>query len=434
MHYYANFIESNWVQTYKFTDQTWLNDSLNWEKISTVVFSDFSFFYTPGFLNQHVLVDYSTKVSQLDVLLLFSNLTTLGSSSLYNSYLNDLCGIFFLLFSPMFSFFSSSYQDIYGVILIISPELLMSLGDYFFVYYPTTFINPQAIACFDSYANNLTYTFGENILSFVIFLFFIWIVVYFFTVTTILRWSFFSYNQYLRFYLYFFSLSKDVRLQFEVVTQTAVFFFFYWSVAIMAFDDDKEELIEYMDSVFFYFFSFVILFFFFKHSIHYFSFLEASASGSRSTLFLVTQFKGDFLALFSMILRFYSLLLRLNVYDILDDCLDLYYVFIGDFDDDEYFNELFFSIHGTLFFTMDNQDDRSFLLEDENDFSYDFFYTYFMLWGKIFYFLFYTVELVARFGLAFYVIYLVLFEIYGVNCSFKEDYYFFFKKNLLNSN
>jgi hypothetical protein len=207
----------------------WLNDSLNWEKISTVVFSDFSFFYTPGFLNQHVLVDYSTKVSQLDVLLLFSNLTTLGSSSLYNSYLNDLCGIFFLLFSPMFSFFSSSYQDIYGVILLISPELLMSLGDYFFVYYPTTFINPQAIACFDSYANNLTYTFGENILSFVIFLFFIWIVVYFFTVTTILRWSFFSYNQYLRFYLYFFSLSKDVRLQCEVVTQTAVFFYFLLS-------------------------------------------------------------------------------------------------------------------------------------------------------------------------------------------------------------
>ena len=125
-------------------------------------------------------------------------------------------------------------------------------------------------------------------------------------------------------------------------------------------------------------------------------------------MFLVTQFKGDFLALFSMILRFYSLLLRLNVYDILDDCLDFYYVFIGDFDDDEYLNELFFSIHGTLFFTMDNQDDRSFLLEDENDFSFDFFYTYFLMWGKIFYFLFYTVELIARFGLA-YMLYIWFF-------------------------
>ena len=191
----------------------------------------------------------------------------------------------------------------------------------------------------------------------------------------------------------------------------------------MSFDDDKEELIEYLDTSFFYFFSFVLIYFFFKHSVHYFSFLESTSTGSRSTMFLATQFKGDFLALFSMILRFYSLLLRLNVYDVLDDCLDFYYVFIGDFDDDEYLNESFFSLYGVMFYTSDNQDDRSFLLEDENDFYGDIFYLYFLLWGKVFYFLFYTVELTARFGLAFYVIYLVLFEIYGVNCSYREDDY-----------
>jgi hypothetical protein len=96
-------------------------------------------------------------------------------------------------------------------------------------------------------------------------------------------------------------------------------------------------------------------------------------------MFMTTQFKGDFLALFSMILRFYSLLLRLNVYDVLDDCLDFYYVFIGDFDDDEYTNESFFSLYGVIFYTSDNQDDRSFLLEDENDFYGDLFYLYFLL-------------------------------------------------------
>jgi len=66
----------------------------------------------------------------------------------------------------------------------------------------------------------------------------------------------------------------------------------------MAFDDDKEELIEYLDSMFFYFFTFILLYFFFKHSIHYFSFLEASSVGSRSVMFIITQFKGDFLAFF----------------------------------------------------------------------------------------------------------------------------------------
>jgi hypothetical protein len=123
-------------------------------------------------------------------------------------------------------------------------------------------------------------------------------------------------------------------------------------MTIMAFDDDKEELIEYLNTIFFYFFTFVLVYFFYKHSIHYFSFLESTSSGSRSTYFLATQFKGDFLALFSMILRFYSLLLRLNVYDVLDDCLDFYYVFIGDFDDDEYLNESLFSLYGVVFFYL----------------------------------------------------------------------------------
>jgi hypothetical protein len=150
-------------------------------------------------------------------------------------------------------------------------------------------------------------------------------------------------------------------------------------MAIMAFDDDKEEFIEYLDTVFFNFFTFVLFYFLYKHSIHFFAFLESTSTGSRSTMFLVTQFKADFLAFFSMILRFYALLLRLNIYDLLDDVMDSYYILIGDFDDDEYFNEIFFSFYGVTFFTSDNQDDRSFLFEDENDFSADFFYLYFII-------------------------------------------------------
>jgi len=34
-----------------------------------------------------------------------------------------------------------------------------------------------------------------------------------------------------------------------------------------------------------------------------------------------------------------------NVYDFIEDVLDTYYIFIGDFDDDEYLNELFLSLH-----------------------------------------------------------------------------------------
>jgi len=138
-------------------------------------------------------------------------------------------------------------------------------------------------------------------------------------------------------------------------------------------------MIEFVDTMLFYFFIMLTLYFLMRHSIHFFSFLEASIAEGRSNSFIFLQFRADVLALFSFSLRFYMLIFRVNVYDTVEDFLDTYYIFVGDFDDDEYLNELFFSLHGTIFFTMDNQDDRSFLLEDENDFSYDLYFIYFML-------------------------------------------------------
>jgi len=61
-------------------------------------------------------------------------------------------------------------------------------------------------------------------------------------------------------------------------------------------------------------------------------------------------FKCDLLALFSMILHFYFLLLMLNAYNIPDDRLNFYYVFVGDFDNNEYTQELFLSRYVTIFF------------------------------------------------------------------------------------
>ena len=59
----------------------------------------------------------------------------------------------------------------------------------------------------------------------------------------------------------------------------------------------------------------------------------------------------------------------MNVYDNLDDFFDSYYIFVGDFDDDEYLNELFFQY--TEQFLLDIPTLIS--LEDENDFPNDFF-------------------------------------------------------------
>ena len=41
-------------------------------------------------------------------------------------------------------------------------------------------------------------------------------------------------------------------------------------------------------------------------------------------------------------------------------------------------------------------------------------------------------EEAARLGLAFYVCYLIIFEVHSVNCSYREDNYFSVKRNSIN--
>ena len=197
----------------------------------------------------------------------------------------------------------------------------------------------------------------------------------------------------------------------------------------MTFDDNQEEVIEFVDVNFFFFFLLLMSYLCFKYSVHYFSFLEASVVEGRSVSFIVKQVFKDFLNALSLALRFFILLLRINVYDTLDDFLDSYYIFVGDFDEDEYLAELTLSIHSSLLFLSENDYDTSYLYEDEHDSLSDFFYLYYVVWGKLFYFMFFLLEEAARLGLAFYVCYLIIFEVHSVNCSYTEDTYIATKRS-----
>jgi hypothetical protein len=426
-----SFLESSWTQTYKSTDQAWLSDSLNWEKTSSLVAADWSlisFIFQSSFTNQHVLVDSISKTSYLDVMLINSSSTGGANTSLFDTLMGDITLQTNSVFFPLSSLLQSEYQETFSTTLLVAPELSMVLRDYISTYWLSATFNNLPTAAFDSYTNNLNYFPGEGMISFMLFGFYVWFLVYFFTLVLSLKWSTPVNAHFVRWYYYFFSMSRETRVQFEAVMQTLVFILLYWAMVLMAFDDDQEEVIEFIDTGFFYFFSFIIAYLCFKHSMHYFAFLEASKTETRSVKFIASQFVSDFIATFSLMLRFYTLLFRMNVYDNLDDFFDSYYIFVGDFDDDEYLNELFLSIHGTILFTLDNNDDRSFLLEDENDFSNDLFYTYFVLWGKLYLFVFFIAELAARLGLAFYIFYLIIFEVHAVNCSYREDTFMDTKK------
>jgi hypothetical protein len=79
---------------------------------------------------------------------------------------------------------------------------------------------------------------------------------------------------------------------------------------------------------------------------------------------------------------------------------------------------------------MDNHDDRSFLYEDENDFSYDLYFMYFIVWGKFTYFFLYTLEAASKMLIGFYITYLILFETQSVSTSYSEDKYIANKRSL----
>ena len=421
-----SFIENGWSSTYKSTNQNWLSDSLNWEKTTTLVMSDvnpLSFLLQSSFVNQHVLLDSFSKMSYIDTMLINTN------QSLYQAFYNDNLLSINTLNVPLFNSLNSEYQDSLSSVSFLAPELSTSFYDYLNDIYFNSSLKFLPTAMFDSFTNNVNFYYSEGSVSLALFFMFVWFVIYFFTIKATLKWSKSNNPHFIRFYNYFYSMSKETRIQFEAMSQTTVFFLLYWIMTIMAFDDDQEEVIELLDTSFFYFFSIVVFYLCYKYSVHYFAFLEASVSEGRTVSFVASQFSKDFLNTFSLMLRFYTLLFRMNVYDTLDDFFDSYYIFVGDFDDDEYLSELFLSIHGNLLFTLDNNDDRSFLYEDENDFHWDLFYIYFVVWGKLFWFIFFIVEEASRLGLAFYITYLIIFEVHSVNSSYREDD-FFNKKSL----
>lgn len=213
-------------------------------------------------------------------------------------------------------------------------------------------------------------------------------------------------------------------MQLEMALQIFLLFTTYWIVALATFDDDQEESLEMFDLLGVWFFIGVIAFLIFKYSIHYFAFLEATDISGRSVSFITKQFFRDFMGTIGLFLRFFILLFRLNVYDNLDDFYDSYYIFMGDFDDDEYVVELLFSFQSMLFYDYDANDDGLAMMEEEPDLLEDLFTAYFVVWGKFFFFLFFIIEELFRIALALYIAYLITFDVHAANCSYRESNYF----------
>ena len=181
-----------------------------------------------------------------------------------------------------------------------------------------------------------------------------------------------------------------------------------------------QEPIEALNTFLFKLFLVIYLFFLYKNSTHYFSFLEASVT-DRGVLSMFVQFVKDFANSFVLLLRFLTLLFRLNIYDAVDDVLDSNYIFICDFEDDSFYVDFFGTFYKSILINNDSFGDKTIFFEQSLDFSGDLFFIYFIICSKFISLVFFALEDVGRVLLAFFIIYLVIFEMQSVNRSYGEE-------------
>jgi len=397
-------------------------------------YTAFSLLTNAFFVNCHFFLDSCVKMSFLDLVFLTETDNYTEARELFDFIMWDMLSFVSTNFYFSQFLFYTNYQDLFVTILYHSPELVLALADFFNSYWFSNIMSYVPSAIFDVYADNL-YSSLESFLKIgYLYLLFVWIMIICTSFFRNLAWSI-SNNPYaIRLMYSMYSSSRQTRFLYEAVIQSFYLIVLYFSMAIITFDDDDEEGIEGVNSSLVRLFFGCTLYFLFRMSIHFFSYLEASVSGGRTMWIVMTQFRRDFINTIAFLARFGILLLRLNIYDMIDDILDSYYIFLCDFTDDEYFTDLFFVSSSIRFFDTDNKDDRSFFLEGEVDLSADLFSLYFNIWGKFSLFWFFFAEEIGRVFVAFYITFLMVFEASVVNRSYVEDTYIATKRTKAKTN
>jgi hypothetical protein len=215
-----------------------------------------------------------------------------------------------------------------------------------------------------------------------------------------------------------------LRIQYEASLKFVVLVILYWALALMAFDDEKEDFISYFDTTLVHFCLTLVAYVIWQHSVHFWAFLSATRGSGRRMRLIVEQFTSDLLSVVALSVRFFILLFRINVYDMLDDCFDSYYIFVGDFAENTYVGEALVRVGSESVSTfVDNQSDWALTNDTALETGRDLYVNLALTYFKVMSWLVFLLELALRLTLAVYVCYLVLIEVHGVNRSYVEDNY-----------
>jgi hypothetical protein len=413
-----------WLNQYLANDRLWLEDSSNWESSLAGYKSSISPLATilgPFYRDLFIFFDSFNKLSFVDTLFtrLFSN--NYAALNILEAFLTDLRTTFAFKDLKLSLFYQSDFQNLLTSVSLNAPELLLALTT--FVATSSALLNSVVAQVYPYMvqAYSLETTTPANLL---ILLCTVWVVLL--LTSSQMRNSTLDKTAdtyWAKFVLYLYSIIKDNRIQLESAIIAFNLFVLYYAILLIGFSDILNYSSTHLSTFLVVVFVASYLTFLFKNAVHYFSFLEATVA-DKSLMGYVVQFLKDSSNSIAIILRFLTLLVRLNLYDLVDDILDSNYIFFCDFEEERFLSDSLssFSKNSQFIDTLNYKThDRIYSSYPTLLLNVDLYALFFVLWGKVFFFLFFAFEEIGRVFLAFFIIYLVLFEMQTLNRSYVES-------------
>lgn len=164
-----------WVSTYKNNEQLWLIDSLNWEKTSNLITADWSILsslFNNSFVSHHILSDYKTNLSLVDLILLNSLNSESIKTQLYTSYLYDIELLLNQYANYVMNLLQLEFQNVFTVNSLLGNDFTLFYYEYVTTYFFNSYYNFRPSVIYDSYLNNMNFFSSNGILNFYLFFFF----------------------------------------------------------------------------------------------------------------------------------------------------------------------------------------------------------------------------------------------------------------------
>lgn len=415
-----------WLSRYNLKDKIWTDDFFNWDDAVEFAVNDVSLLgilSSPITMKIFIFIENMSKFSFLDHLFIGEALHPFKTQELYSAIVCDLVEIMQTYYYPSQFFFYTNEQEFMAIMVHHAPEILLAYSDFVSVCVNNTVIKFLLALCANIFTDSVVEGMSTYLPTLALgFVCLMWFMLIFLNVLKLTKLDNTLEHYLTRLSLYFYSLSKENRLQLEALTLTVLLFTFLSVTNLLTFRDLYEESIESVTLSLFYIFVSLYLFFLYKTSVHYFSFLEASVP-DRKVLSVFIQFLKDVSNSVIIVIRFMTLLVRLNIYDAVDDVLDSNYIFAGDFQDECYTNNTWIRLYSLVFadyqLTFDSDKHHTYSLT----YFGDLFTIYFFLCVKLLGFIFFALEAAGRAFLAFFIVYLVIFDMHAINRSYTEDDY-----------